>query len=112
MQCFVSDVKLRFPLLNTTLNVTVDENQTTSPKKSSRRSTSRKSRSDVQRAPSPGKVVDEAAVTTTSEQTEPEKKASEEPETAQTTDSAPILMVEVVNVTHDKFRQTEEIKVQ
>lgn len=27
------------------------------------------------------------------------------------TDSQPILMVEVVNVTHEKFKQTEEIKV-
>ncbi|XP_076640238.1 lon protease homolog, mitochondrial isoform X1 [Colletes latitarsis] len=103
------EMKLTFPLLNTTIHVPVDDS--VSGSKPSRRSFIRKSRiSETEKA----KKLEETST--------PESKVSEKPpentegtinpgaETNPQASSQPLLMVEVVNITHEKFKQTEEIK--
>lgn len=109
-------MKLTFPLLNTTIHVPVDDTTTTS--KPSRRSLFRnKSENKISEAETAKKIEetstsDNKEIVKTPESTE-EKLDSAEPDStqAQTTSTQSLLMVEVVNVTHEKFRQTEEIKV-
>lgn len=105
-------MKLTFPLLNTTIHVPVDESVTGG--KTSRRSLTR--RKIDNKIPETEKVsrIEEVSAP---ESKEPEK-APEKPEEkvnaadpASQAGSQPLLMVEVVNITHEKFRQTEEIKV-
>lgn len=103
-----------FPLLNTTIHVPVDDSQV-SGGKVSRRSFIRKNKEN--------KAVEPEKVQKIEEITTPENKATEgvqekveekvTPPTDSTTQSSvqPLLMAEVVNITHEKFRQTEEIKV-
>ncbi|XP_031848707.1 lon protease homolog, mitochondrial isoform X2 [Nomia melanderi] len=108
-------MKLTFPLLNTTIHVPVDDTVTTS--KPSRRSLLRnKSETKISEAEKAKKIEetstpDNKEVVNPPESTE-EKLDSAEPDSTQTetTSTQPLLMVEVVNVTHEKFRQTEEIK--
>ncbi|XP_043261740.1 lon protease homolog, mitochondrial isoform X1 [Colletes gigas] len=103
------EMKLTFPLLNTTIHVPVDDS--VSGSKPSRRSFIRKSR------------ISETEKTKKLEETStPESKVSEKPpentegtvntgaESNPQASSQPLLMVEVVNITHEKFKQTEEIK--
>nr|XP_033320792.1 lon protease homolog, mitochondrial isoform X1 [Megalopta genalis] len=112
----IHEMKLTFPLLNTTIHVPVDDTVTTS--KPSRRSLMRKkSENKIVEAEKTKKieeannvsesVASEKSTESTEEKTEPVESDSNQPHIAST---QPLLMVEVVNVTHEKFRQTEEIK--
>lgn len=98
-------MKLTFPLLNTTINVPVDD--TMAVNKKNRRAVLRNKKAEqsekIQETIDPAE--DQSA-----------EKTGEIPETEATPVSSDtamqgLLMVEVVNVTHEKFRQTEEIKV-
>lgn len=96
-------MKLTFPLLNTTITVPVDDTVTSG--KISRRSLRKKAEN---------KAVEQTTKTEkVSETSSTEVKPPADSTTQSTTQSngQPILMVEVVNVTHEKFKQTEEIKV-
>lgn len=100
-------MKLTFPLLNTTINVPVDDSMTAG--KVSRRTALRKK---SEKTSGPLEKLDNSST----ENIVPNKPLTEEKQTepsteSTTSESQPILMVEVVNVTHEKFRQTEEIKV-
>lgn len=98
-------MKLTFPLLNTTIHVPVDDS--VSSAKQNRRLVMRKNRLlETEK----GRKIEE---TTTPESKAPEntEETVNPAEPAPQASSQPLLMVEVVNVTHEKFRQTEEIKV-
>lgn len=65
-----------------------------------------------------GKKIEEVNATENKESEKVTEKVTEKieetvntMESAPQTNSQPLLMVEVVNITHEKFRQTEEIKV-
>ena len=109
-------MKLTFPLLNTTINVPVDEAM----------AGGKKSRRELRRKKQEGKLSEQ--IEKTEELTTPvgeksiEDKPVESPQVVQSEQLAepsladkdstqPLLMAEVVNVTHEKFKQTEEIKV-
>lgn len=104
-------MKLTFPLLNTTITVPVDDTMTRSK---NRRSLRKKTENRVTERSEKAEKVDEEANPTevkplpehVSEQTYKPVDASLPQPNRQ-----PVLMVEVVNVTHDKYKQTEEIKV-
>ncbi|XP_046818644.1 lon protease homolog, mitochondrial isoform X1 [Vespa crabro] len=104
----VHEMKLTFPLLNTTINVPVDDSMTTG--KVSRRTTSRKKSGSEKLERS--EKLDNSSAGEDTPQNKPliEEKQAEPSSESTTSESQPILMVEVVNVTHEKFRQTEEIK--
>ncbi|XP_058792096.1 lon protease homolog, mitochondrial isoform X2 [Phymastichus coffea] len=79
----------------------------------------KKSRRDLRRKKLEGKIPEqmeksmEPVVTIVADDKSVEPKSIDAAETVQVTDSSqkqPLLMVEVVNVTHEKFKQTEEIK--
>ncbi|XP_011257250.1 lon protease homolog, mitochondrial isoform X2 [Camponotus floridanus] len=100
-------MKLTFPLLNTTITVPVDD--TVNSSKISRRSLRKKAENKVLEKIEKLDEVDSTEVKppvdSSSEKTEKPSNSS-----APQSGSQPILMVEVVNVTHEKFKQTEEIK--
>ncbi|CAL1689546.1 unnamed protein product [Lasius platythorax] len=102
-------MKLTFPLLNTTITVPVDD--TLNSGKISRRSLRKKTENRVLEKI---EKVDEMGAQST--EVKPpidfSEKSTEKPSnsSAPQSGSQPILMVEVVNVTHEKFKQTEEIK--
>lgn len=109
------EMKLTFPLLNTTINVPVDE--TMAGGKKSRRELRRKKLEGKQiqqiekvEEPAPvvveQKPVEKPVAESTAEGTQVAAEPVSDKDSAQ-----PLLMVEVVNVTHEKFRQTEEVKV-
>ncbi|KAI4486328.1 hypothetical protein M0802_012347 [Mischocyttarus mexicanus] len=105
----VHEMKLTFPLLNTTINVPVDDTMTTG--KVSRRSAQRNKKSE--KISGPAENIDNSTVVEDIVKDKlplEEKQAVESTVESITSDSQPILMVEVVNVTHEKFKQTEEIK--
>lgn len=101
-------MKLTFPLLNTAITVPVDD--TINSGKISRRSLRKKAENKVLEKIEKVDEVDSTEVKppvdSSSEKTEKPSNSS-----APQSGSQPILMVEVVNVTHEKFKQTEEIKV-
>lgn len=105
-----AEMKLTFPLLNTTITVPVDDTIT---RGKNRRSLRKKTENKVPEKSEKAEKVDEEANPTevkplpdVSEQTyKPVDASSSQP------NRQPVLMVEVVNVTHDKYKQTEEIKV-
>ncbi|XP_024943805.1 lon protease homolog, mitochondrial isoform X3 [Cephus cinctus] len=106
------EMKLTFPLLNTTINVPIDD--AASVVKKSRRASQRKK---VESKPVEQNVKLEEPVEDTDVDVKTVNKPNESannPEETSTSSSEtsvqPLLMVEVVNVTHEKFRQTEEIK--
>lgn len=109
-------MKLTFPLLNTTINVPVDD--TVSGGKKARRAFLRK-KAEQKPAVSTENVEKteetEPAETSTLEMPNLEEKSADDVQktSSQSSESStqPLLMAEVVNVTHEKFRQTEEIKV-
>lgn len=103
-------MKLTFPLLNATIHVPVDDS--VSGSKPSRRSLIRKKIEN--KVPEPVQKIEESSTlenkVTEGVQGKVEEKITPPTDaTAQT--GTPLLMVEVVNITHEKFRQTEEIKV-
>lgn len=102
-------MKLTFPLLNTTINVPVED--TVAGSKKSRRATLRKKAEG--KSNEPAEKVQEASPEPVLKENAKKADSVENKATAGETvpDSQPLLMVEVVNVTHEKFRQTEEIKV-
>lgn len=104
-------MKLTFPLLNTTITVPVDD--TMSNSKISRRSLRKKMESKIMDQTEKVEKISETDSTEIKPPLDTPEKSAEKPvdsSTAQTSNQ-PILMVEVVNITHEKFKQTEEIKV-
>lgn len=104
-------MKLTFPLLNTTINVPVDDSMTAG--KVSRRTALRKKSEKITESTERSEKLDNSSVGDDTAQNKPpmEEKQAEPSSESTTSETQPILMVEVVNVTHEKFRQTEEIKV-
>ncbi|KAF7997487.1 hypothetical protein HCN44_006058 [Aphidius gifuensis] len=109
-------MKLTFPLLNTTIYVPVDE---AGQSRRGGRSSRRKAELKIEAVDSVDKtsndtttIVEKESSTSVDDQKSDEK--SQEQQTVVQGDTAsssqPLLMVEVVNVTHDKFNQNEEIK--
>lgn len=117
-------MKLTFPLFNTSINVSVDEPVADS-KRSRRfvRSKRNDPKSDEPAKEIPQVEQDNVATETdtklpatpVSTPVSPSADAEVEAPPVQAVPIAgspqPLLMAEVVNVTHEKFRQTEEIKV-
>lgn len=106
-------MKLTFPILNTTIHVPVDD--TSYSGKKSRRSILRK-KSEERVVETTEKIEPVEAKPKVDTKTPEKVLESEEGKPIVSTDapesnSQPLLMVEVVNVVHEKFRQTEEIKV-
>lgn len=97
-------MKLTFPLLNTTITVPVDDTMTTG--KMSRRLLRKKTENKVVEQIEKISETDPAEI---KQSVDPPEKNAKKP--LDVSGSQPILMVEVVNVTHEKFKQTEEIKV-
>lgn len=111
----VDQMKLTFPLLNTTLNVPVDDAM----------AGGKKSRRELRRKKLEGKIseqhekIEEIGPAAVDEQQTNDKTPDKPVETANTLQqesvpresALPLLMVEVENITHEKFRQTEEVKV-
>lgn len=97
-------MKLNFPLFNTTIHVPVDEPVS-----------GRKSRRFFRKKAEEKKLEEAAKAEAEQVQSVVESVDEQQEQQSVTADSKPIvqplLMVEVVNVTHEKFRQTEEIKV-
>ncbi|XP_025829342.1 lon protease homolog, mitochondrial-like [Agrilus planipennis] len=87
------EMKLNFPLFKTTLNVFVEENE----------EKGRRNRRKKSIAPTVKSAETEKKVTET-EKRESEEKVSKEAK------PEPVLMVEVENIIHNKFRQNEEVK--
>lgn len=83
-------MKLTFPLFKTTMNVFVEDTETDKRR--------RKLRNRQKRAASAEAKPDESAET------------AEKPEEQRAREKEPLLMVEVENLVHNKFRQTEEVK--
>lgn len=91
-QYFIIEMKLTFPLFNTTMNVFVEESETEKRRRKLRNNRMKKS-SDI-------KPVE----------AEKEKPKAETVDTKVRDKKEPLMMVEVENVIHNKFRQTEEVK--
>lgn len=104
-------MKLTFPLLNTTITVPVDDTITSN--KVNRRSLRKKAENRVTERTEKIEKVNETNPTEVKPLTDAPKKNTEKPLVSSIPQSSnqPILMVEVINVTHEKFKQTEEIKV-
>ncbi|XP_012241044.1 lon protease homolog, mitochondrial isoform X1 [Bombus impatiens] len=105
------EMKLTFPLLNATIHVPVDDS--VSGSKPSRRLLIRKKNEN--KVPEPVQKIEESStpenkVTKGVQEKVEEKITPPTDASAQTGTPQPLLMVEVVNITHEKFRQTEEIK--
>lgn len=104
-------MKLTFPLLNTTITVPVDDTMPSG--KISRRSLRKKIENKVTEQAEKVEKISETNSTEVKSPLESPDKGAEKPldSSASQSTGQPILMVEVVNVTHEKFKQTEEIKV-
>lgn len=108
------EMKLTFPLLNATIHVPVDDS--ISGGKPSRRSLIRKKTEN--KVPEQDKLqkieeinISENKITEgIQEKVEEKLNPPNPPDSTAQTNTQPLLMVEVVNITHEKFRQTEEIK--
>ncbi|XP_077254303.1 lon protease homolog, mitochondrial isoform X1 [Temnothorax americanus] len=104
------EMKLTFPLLNTTITVPVDETMTSG--KVNRRSLRKKAENRVTDRTERTEKVSEAGSTEIKLPIDSPEKSTEKPldSSIPLSGSQPVLMVEVVNVTHEKFKQNEEIK--
>lgn len=104
-------MKLTFPLLNTTITVPVDDTMTNA--KTNRRSLRKKAENRVTERTERTERVSETGATEIKLPTDSSEKSTEKPLDSSNPQfgNQPVLMVEVVNVTHEKFKQTEEIKV-
>lgn len=104
-------MKLTFPLLNTTITVPVDDTMTSG--KINRRSFRKKGENRVTERTERTEKIGEVGSTEIKSPTDLSEKSTEKPLDSSNphSGSQPVLMVEVVNVTHEKFKQTEEIKV-
>jgi len=94
-------MKLTFPILNTTITVPIDDSIVNS--KMSRRSLRKKLEN---------RIVEQIEKMNETDAKSPERTTEKPLDSRSHSNSQPILMVEVVNITHEKFKQTEEIKVQ
>ncbi|XP_025995543.1 lon protease homolog, mitochondrial isoform X1 [Solenopsis invicta] len=104
------EMKLTFPLLNTTITVPVDDPMTSS--KTNRRSLRKKAENRITERTEKIEKNSETGSTEIKSSINSTEKIMEKPldSSIPQSGSQPILMVEVVNVTHEKFKQTEEIK--
>lgn len=110
-----TEMKLTFPLLNATIYVPVDE---AGQLRRGGRSSRRKAELKVEAVDSVEKTSNNTTTTVEKELSTPvDVKSDERIQEQQTvvqgdtaSNGQPLLMVEVVNVTHDKFNQNEEIK--
>lgn len=104
-------MKLTFPLLNTTITVPVDDTMTNG--KTTRRSLRKKAEHKITERIEKTEKISEAGSTEIKPPTDSFKKSAEKPLDSSNLQSGSqsVLMVEVVNITHEKFKQTEEIKV-
>lgn len=103
-------MKLTFPLLNTTITVPVDDTMTSG--KTNRRSLRKKGENRVAERTERTEKISEVDSTEIKSPTDSSEKSTQKPDSSiPQSGSQPILMVEVINVTHEKFKQTEEIKV-
>jgi len=104
-------MKLTFPLLNTTITIPVDDTMTSS--KINRRSLRKKAENRIIERSERTEKTDETSSMEIKSPIESPEKSIEKPldSSVPQSGSQPILMVEVINVTHEKFKQTEEIKV-
>ncbi|KAH0539770.1 hypothetical protein KQX54_007954 [Cotesia glomerata] len=114
------EMKLTFPLFNTSINVSVDE-PVAEPKKSRRYVRSK--RNELKVDPEEKLTLEEVKPEIVDVAGETDTKAPVTPAAAPTDAQTPpvqaipmdgspqpLLMAEVINVTHEKFRHTEEIK--
>jgi hypothetical protein len=99
MLLFPAEMKLKFPILNTSINVSVED---TNGERRRRNRKKKKAAPDVAAVSS-----DTMAEADINKDGKEKEMGSEEP--AQT--QQPVLMVKVENVVHEKFQQTEEVKV-
>jgi len=106
-----TEMKLTFPLLNTTITIPVDDTMTSS--KINRRSLRKKVENRIIERSERSEKANETSSVEIKLPIESPEKSIEKPldSSISQSDSQPILMVEVINVTHEKFKQTEEIKV-
>lgn len=86
---------IKFPLFKTSINVSLEDTDV------ERRRRKRRKKKNA---------VDSSTVTDEGEKSDASSN-SQETFTEDITKPQPVLMVEVENVTHEKFRQTEEVKV-
>lgn len=91
-------MKLTFPLFNTTMNVIVEDTETDKRRRKVR-PRQKRAATEVKQAAAEEEIKDSPPEGATPP-TEDQKVKKEEP----------LLMVEVENVMHNKFRQTEEVK--
>ncbi|XP_022900819.2 lon protease homolog, mitochondrial isoform X1 [Onthophagus taurus] len=102
-------VKLKFPIFNTSINVFVEESDAEKRRRKLR---------NAQRAKKPDAKIetktetkpDPKTATKTETKTESKTAEATSKEKSKETPKEPLLMVEVENVVHNKFRQTEEVK--
>jgi len=102
-------MKLTFLLLNTTITILVDDTMTSS--KINRRSLRKKTENKIIERSERTEKANETSSMEIKPPIESPEKSIEKPLDSSISGSQPILMVEVINVTHEKFKQTEEIKV-
>lgn len=112
-------MKLTFPLFNATINVPVDDSAVTGKK--GRRAVARNKKMEVKNSETETTEKLSETGSADTEIGEQNKNSSDdassnsvkntETQTTSDTSTQPLLMVEVVNMTHEKFRHTEEIKV-
>lgn len=93
---YPSEMKLTFPIFNTTMNVFVEDTETDKRRRKLRNR--QKQRTST------------ATTEVKSDEEIPETSSPEKPEEPKAKEKEPLLMVEVENVVHNKFRQTEEVK--
>jgi Lon-like ATP-dependent protease len=86
---------IKFPLFKTSINVSLEDTDI------ERRRRKRRKKKNA---------VDSSTVTDEGEKSDA-SNSSQDTSTEDITKPQPVLMVEVENVTHEKFRQTEEVKV-
>lgn len=94
---YTAEMKLTFPLFNTTMNVFVEDTETDKRR--------RKVRPRQKRAAEVVKQPEEEI-----KESPPAPEVAEKIEEPKVKKEEPLLMVEVENVMHNKFRHTEEVK--
>lgn len=104
MLLFPAEMKLNFPILNASINVSVEDTD------GERRRRTRKKKKTATPSPDVAAVSSDTMAEADKNKDGKAKKeetVSEEPVQKQ----QPVLMVKVENVVHEKFQQTEEVKV-
>ena len=86
---------IKYPLFNTSINVSLEDTELEKKRRKRRKK----------------KVAVESSASGDEGEKSETSSDSQETSTEESTKPQPILMIEVENVTHEKFRQTEEVKV-